>query len=372
MRKFVFLSFLFMVISLALGTPSWAETKTCAACGKSITENYLDYNGKSYCSQKCFETALPKCSVCGKPVGEGTKQGEYLKVNNKIFCSEKCFEQSLPKCTACGKPVKKQLRVEGDTSRVYCSQECYQTSLPKCEICQKPLNSWKELAGHKYCDQCAELPKCLNCRLPGASTKLNDGRYICQTCQKNSVISQEEALKLFEQVRDDMGTRLKLSTSHRITFRLVDARELEEITRIKIFSEHGLYSHKWKSFQGSKKKVPDSDTFVVYVLSYLSPEQFKSIAAHELAHDIQDAYYPNVKGKETEEGFAEYLSSLMNTFWGNESLNAEKEQNREKVYAQGYMNFLNIAKKKGLPDVLAYMERLDKKAAPAKSKKKSK
>jgi len=372
MRRITSIIFLIAALIISLAPTLKAETKTCTACGKVITENYLDYNGKSYCSQKCFDTALPKCSVCGKPVGEGTKQGEYLKLNDKIFCSEKCFEQSLPKCTACGKPVKKQLRVEGDTSRVYCSQECYQTSLPKCELCQKPLNGWKELAGHKYCNQCAELPKCLNCRLPGASTKLTDGRYICQTCQKNSVTSQEEASKLFEQVRENIKTHLNLSTGHRITFRLVDARELEKITRIKIFSEQGLFNHKWKSFQGTKKKVPDSDTFVIYVLSYLSPEQFKNIAAHELAHDIQDAYYPNAKGKETEEGFAEYLSLLMNTFWGNERLNAEKEQNREKVYAQGYQKFLKIAENGGLPDVLAYMKKQDKAAGTKPAKKRSK
>jgi len=372
MRKFFSFSILVLLLSLVTASKLQAESKNCAACGKGITENYLEYDGKPYCSQKCFETALPKCSVCGKSVGGGSKQGEFFKVNDRIFCSEKCFEKSLPKCAACGKPAKKQLRSADDTTKIYCSQECYQTSLPKCELCQKPLNSWKEMAGHLYCNQCAELPKCLDCRLPGAQVGLPDGRHICQTCQKEAVVSQEEAQRIFEQVRSNIKEQLKLSTDHRITFRLVDANALEEITKVKIFSEQGLYSHKWKTYQESKKRVPDSDTFVVYILSYLTPRYFRNIAAHELAHDIHDAMFPNVKGKELEEGFAEYISSLMNSYWGNDSLNAEKLLNQEKIYAQGYQKFLKMAEKNGLSDVLAYMEKQDKSAGAKPAKKRSK
>ncbi|MDQ7799009.1 MAG: LIM domain-containing protein [Candidatus Edwardsbacteria bacterium] len=349
-----------------------AQSRTCAACGKSITKDFLEYNGQPYCSQKCFEAALPKCSVCGKSVGEGTKQGEFLKVNGKIFCSDKCFERSLPKCAACGKPAKKQLRSADDTSKVYCSPECYQTSLPKCELCQKPLNSWKEMSGHIYCKDCADLPSCLDCRLPGASIELTDGRHICQACKKEAVISRDQGQKLFEKVRADIEKHLGLSTDHRITFQLVDAQELGRITGVKVFSEQGLYSHKWKTYQTAKTKVPDSDTFVVYILSYLTPKYFYNIAAHELAHDIHDARFPYAKGKEQEEGFAEYVSSLMNAYWGNDSLNAEKLQNQEKIYAQGYLKFLQIAEKNGLPDVLAYMEKQNRATKPKTIKKKTK
>jgi hypothetical protein len=372
MRIITSILFIIAVLTLSLTATIQAETRICAACGKNITENYLEYESKSYCSQKCFETALPKCSVCGKTVGDGSKQGEYFKVTGQIFCSEKCFEKSLPKCAVCGKPAKKQLRSADDTSKIYCSQECYQTSLPKCELCQKPLNNWKTFGSHIYCNDCAALPRCLNCQLPGAQALLPDRRHICQTCEKEAVISQEDAQNIFEQVRTDMEKHLKLSTDHRITFQLLDADELAKITKVRVFSEQGLYSHKWKTFQGSKKRVPDSDTFVIYVLSHLTPAYFRNIAAHELAHDIHDAMFPNAKGKELEEGFAEYLSSLMNAKWGNDSLNAEKLRNQEKIYAQGYQKFLKIAEKNGLPDVLAYLEKqnkLPKSKTSGKSKK---
>jgi len=370
-KSFSIALFILLVAFISITFVS-AQSKTCTNCGKTITKNFLEYNGQPYCSQKCFEAALPKCSVCGKSVGEGTKQGEFLKFNEKIFCSEKCFAKSLPKCAACGQPARKQIRSTDDTSKVYCSQECYQTSLPKCELCQKPLNNWKEMVGHIYCNDCAALPKCLDCRLPGASIELPDGRHICQTCEKTAVNSQDQAQRLFEQVRNDIKKNLKLSTDHKITFQLVDARELGRITGVMVFSEQGLYSHKWKTYQRAKTKVPDSDTFVIYVLSPLTPKYFYNIAAHELAHDIHDAYYPNAKGKEIEEGFAEYISSLMNAYWSNDSLNLEKLQNQEKIYAQGYRKFLKIAEKNGLPDVLAYMEKQSKTSKPKTIKKKSK
>ncbi|MBU1356963.1 MAG: hypothetical protein KJ620_10395 [Candidatus Edwardsbacteria bacterium] len=372
MKKSFFIALFILLVAFISITFVSAQSKTCANCEKSITKSFLEYNGQPYCSQKCFEAALPKCSVCGKSVGEGTKQGEFLKFNGKIFCSEKCFAKSLPKCAACGQPAQKQIRSADDASKVYCSQECYQTSLPKCELCQKPLNNWKTLNSHIFCNDCAALPKCLNCRLPGAEIKLADARYLCKKCQPEAITSLESGQKYFTRVRDDIKKHLNLSTDHKITFKLVDAQELSRITGVTVFSEQGLYSHKWKTYQQAKTKVLDSDTFVIYILSHLTPKYFHNITAHELAHDIHDAYYPNAKGKEIEEGFAEYISSLMNAYWGNDSLNSEKLQNQEKIYAQGYQKFLKVAEKNGLADVLAYMEKQNHVPKPKTTKKKTK
>ena len=47
----------------------------------------------------------------------------------------------------------------------------------------------------------------------------------------------------------------------------------------------------------------------------------------------------------------------MNSYWGNDNLNQDKLQNREKDYANAYKKFLRIGWKNGLRDVLSYMER---------------
>ena len=84
--------------------------------------------------------------------------------------------------------------------------------------------------------------------------------------------------------------------------------------------------------------------------------------AHELAHDISHELYPAVRKKEDVEGFAEYISALMNDYWGNDDLNQEKLRNEEKEYASAYMKFLKIGAKNGLRDVLGYMERQNRTA----------
>ena len=62
------------------------------------------------------------------------------------------------------------------------------------------------------------------------------------------------------------------------------------------------------------------------------------------------------------EGFAEYISALMNSYWGNDNLNQEKLQNSEKDYAYAYKKFLKIGWKNGLRDVLDYMEKQNRTA----------
>jgi endogenous inhibitor of DNA gyrase (YacG/DUF329 family) len=350
-----------LIAALALLlTVQAAGDQSCARCGKAITVDYLEFEGRPYCSQKCFEAALPRCAVCGRPVGEGVKRGEFIRAEGKVYCSEACFERSLPKCSACGRPARRQLRPAGDSTRVFCSPECYQTSLPKCRICARPLQNWSEIGRQIFCSDCAGLPRCLNCLLPGAQTELPDGRHICGRCLPRAVAGQEQGQQLFDQVRRDMGSHLKLSTRHRITFRLVDAAQLREITGVQVFAEQGLYSHRWKTYQQTKAKVAGSDTFVIYILSHLDPDNFRSIAAHELAHDLHGELFPRAKGRELEEGFAEYLSSLMNSHWGCDSLNRGKLDNQEKAYSQGYRSFLKIADPGGLAAVLAYMENQDR------------
>lgn len=296
-----------------------AEDLLCASCGKVITGSYKLYKGKPYCSESCLEDALPKCVVCGKP-------------------------------------ALKYIRPTGDAGKVYCSLECFQTTLSKCEICGEPLTHWVTVNNHKFCSKCAKLPACLNCRLPGADRRLGDGRHICSQCIKTAIFDQKEAEKLFHQVRDDIYTYLNLRTDHAIQFYLKDAATFMALAGKHSFTQQGHYqlNATYQMRRGVKFLV--SETYGIYVLSALSPAYFRNTVAHELAHDLGHALYPAVQKREDVEGFAEYISAMMNSYWGNDSLNQEKLQNKEKDYANAYKKFLNIGAKNGLKDVLSYME----------------
>jgi hypothetical protein len=305
-----------------------AENLLCATCGKGITGSYKVYLGKPYCSESCFVDALPKCVVCGKP-------------------------------------ALKAIRRTGDAEKIYCSLECFRTTLSKCEICGEPLTQWVTMNNHKYCGNCAKLPRCLNCQLPGAEKRLADGRHICSKCFETAVIDQEQAEKLFRQVRADIYTYLNLKTGHPIQLYLKDAGAFMSLVGKNSSTERGYYqlSATYQVRRGVKSQV--SGTYTIYVLSALSPPAFRDTVAHELAHDLGHELYPAVQKQEDVEGFAEYISAIMNSYYGNHNLNQEKLENTEKEYAYAYKKFLEIGRKNGLRDVLDHMK-MQNRAAGAK------
>ncbi len=293
-----------------------------------------------------------RCAICGKPI-----TGSYKVYLNKPYCSDSCLEEALPKCGVCGKPALKSIRRAGDPEKIYCSLECLQTTLAKCEICGQPLVKWVIVNNHKYCTDCAQLPTCLNCRLPGADRRLADARHICSRCLETAIMDQKQAEKLFQQVRDDIHAYLNLKTGHRIQFYLQDASAFRSLVGKGSSTEQGYYQANTRYRVRRGVESLRSGTYALYVLSALSPPNFRNTVAHELAHDLGHELYPAVQKKEDVEGFAEYLSAIMNTYWHNDHLNQEKLQNREKDYANAFQKFLKIGRKNGLSDVLDYMEK---------------
>jgi len=359
LKYFLRLLIVLSLLGAMAASASSQEVLRCFVCGKKIKGAYIEYEGKIVCSQTCLGALLPKCATCGKPIsaGKGLK-GEYLKYNGKYYCSQECFEQSLPKCAVCGRPVKGGLRDE--EGKYYCSQECYKKTLPRCAICGQPMESWVEIAGHRYCQQCAQLPRCLNCGLPGAENHLHDGRHICNQCLPEAVAEPAQAEQIFAQVRQEMKKQLGLYTDHKIAFLLVDAEELSRAIGGRVNNENGYYHYKGLVDKGSGKTV--SAEYRIYILSHLSPARFRDVAAHELAHDINQAKYPKVSGaknKRIVEGFAQYLSALMNKYWGQDDLNRDKLHNGDEDYILGFQKFMEMDRQGGLRAALAYMEQLN-------------
>ena len=187
MRKFLFLS-----LSFLFAFQLMAASLRCSICNKKIRGKYLKSNGKTFCSQKCFNKTKPACAACGKRCTRGS-----FKKKDKFYCSKKCVETTLPKCALCNKPFRQGVVIkvpEGD--KVYC--------------------------GH-----CASLPKCFACALPAASgTYLKDGRFLCSDCNETAIFSESEGKELFDKVRAKIRSKLDWATNHKIRFRLVDSKTL--------------------------------------------------------------------------------------------------------------------------------------------------
>jgi hypothetical protein len=88
----------------------------------------------------------------------------------------------------------------------------------------------------------------------------------------------------------------------------------------------------------------------------LPEDKFTEVAAHELAHDWMEENFPEVKDPVVVEGWAEYVSSLVNSFFGNEYLNEQKKYNGDPVYGKGYSLISAIAGGRGLPGVIEFFK----------------
>lgn len=388
MNKLICLALVLAVAAAALAAGT-GDIK-CATCGRVIkkTRHYLEYNGKSYCSQTCLEAALPRCATCGKIVGDGNKQGEFLKHKGKIYCSRACFEEALPtcaicgkpvnggiladnkyycdtlchekalpRCEICGKPVNGGLRSQLDPDKAYCSQECFNATLPACDLCGARMQAWSALGDKKYCESCAKLPRCSDCQRPGAGFKLSDGRLLCKDCSSIAIFDTARAREMYEQVRLEIKEKLGLSTDHAIAFHLVDLDRLKRAARIRHSSERGFYRYYGQLRDSAGVRRMLKQTYDIYLLNGLRTEEFKDVAAHELAHDIQQRLYPRIKDKVLKEGFAEYVASLMATAWGAERLNQERLRNEFKDYVAGYKQMAKIGADGGLAAVLDYLKK---------------
>jgi hypothetical protein len=363
---------LLVLLPLLWATAARADNQ-CAQCRKWIKANdsYIEHEGKIYCSQRCFAQAMPKCATCGKSIAEGKGlAGGYVYTKDKYYCSEECFQKSLPLCAVCHKPAKAYLRSKEDPAKVYCSQECYRTTLPKCALCGATMQSWTEIEGKKFCENCKKLPECFNCQMPGANREGKDGRRWCDSCFNIAITEPVKAEQLFLKVREDIKDQLGLSTLDTIRFHLVDADSLGLLLGHKQFAERGFYRYDVqftmvkKTVKKATRKIKrvDRESFDIFILSGLSPENFRDVVAHELAHDINYRYFPNAKDHRDVEGFAEYLSALMNQYWGQEKVNESKLRNLQKEYAEAYKYFLKLGEKEGLKAVVAHMQEKNGKA----------
>jgi len=164
-----------------------------------------------------------------------------------------------------------------------------------------------------------------------------------------------------------MKEELDIFTDHEIKYRLVDKNELKKLSG-QSEMELGLFQHEeWKNTEiitkkklgikiGEEKNIIMSDSFTIFILTSLPAEKFSDIAAHELAHDWLERYYPNIRDKVIIEGWAEYAASLVNSFFGREYLNEQKKYNEHPVYGNGYRILSKIAEKGGKGKVIEFLK----------------
>lgn len=83
--------------------------------------------------------------------------------------------------------------------------------------------------------------------------------------------------------------------------------------------------------------------------------QFIEVAAHEAAHEWLNHHAEHVPAQ-WNEGFAEYVASLVNSRHGNDARNRRMEENSDPVYGDGFRLVRDYARRYGLPALLEKLE----------------
>lgn len=309
-----------------------------------------------------LQAASLRCSICRKKIS-----GRYLKDNKgKVFCSQKCLNKALPKCSVCGKPSK-----FSNGEEYFCSNKCLKSTWPLCTFCNKKAKGGV-LRGYKkkfLCHKCAKLPKCFSCYQPADSAKFNDGRFICKKCHRTAISDPDKIKKIANEVRTLMKDKLGLGTDHKIEYQVVSSDELSKKTEHQHQGlELGLYRFEQviekttttRSFMGKTEKtsreVIKSETHTVYFLYGIPENKLREVAAHELAHDWMQEFYPEITDLKTKEGWAEFVASKVNIIYGRGEMNKRMEMNPDSIYGAGYRMLKKVSLQNDPESVYKFLE----------------
>ena len=176
------------------------------------------------------------------------------------------------------------------------------------------------------CYECAMLPRCMYCGLP-SETVSGGGDRLCRDCAKDCIKEKSEAEKVMKDVRQVLTTRFKMTSKHKIIYELGTRRELN----LEADGEHNELG--WFD----PKTIRNKPQYTIRILTGLPRDVFRSVGAHELAHDWMDETLPHLSDKpEIREGFAEFVAWSFSKAEGNKRMMEYTEDRTDEVYGGGF------------------------------------
>lgn len=202
----------------------------------------------------------------------------------------------------------------------------------KCAHCQKALTEyyvparnavWKEVP---LCTECATLPRCDYCQMP-STVKTAGGDSLCRDCAKDCIKDKAEAEKVMKNVREVLSAKFRMTSKHKIIYEIGNRNDLN----MEADGEHNELG--WFD----PKTIRNKPQYTIRILTGLPRDVFRSVGAHELAHDWMDEALPHLMDKpEIREGFAEFVAWSFSKAEGNKRMMEYTEKRTDEVYGGGF------------------------------------
>ena len=308
--------------------------RRCAVCNDRLKKRFLQgSDNKFYCSEKCFESLLPKCADCGKPC-----HGKYLTVENKTYCARGCADKQI-RCRRCFVPFDQGISVVTPYGKFI------------------------------YCQQCSRYQECMICeRREKRMRQVSNGYFLCYLCDKDGINNPQVFQQVFRDVRRFLAAKFNFPDNH--TIRLEMRKSLKNPEEPNFNSkELGLYVYSGKIHIIQKKNGKKSLKFtdeVCRILILESMPKFKlaEVLAHELAHDYMKHRWHFIKDLKLQEGFAELIASEYNRMNGQGVWNYRMQYNKDPVYGGGYRLLRSWLQKGSWTEVVRQLDDANRRAMP--------
>lgn len=281
MNKFFFRYSIYLFIiscTLLIG-----NQKTCKACNKDLSAQYLIHKG-SYYHHTCYDKYIQiYCEQCGKKI-----DGSYNTSKGKSY-HKTCYQQFIQKrCEECSDIISGIYTIhEGKEYH----ESCYiEYIIPKCDVCHQPVEDKyiKDFWGnyyHAYHDK--KMPSCDNCSrlicspLTNGGYSINSNRFVCNICKPSVIKNKSQLRKILNNVLDILKTVGIVNLPTDLPITLIDSREeLIRMSGNRLGNIQGYTNYEESSMAG---RIIDQK-YHIYILSNLHEEIFKAVLAHELLH----------------------------------------------------------------------------------------
>ena len=205
------------------------------------------------------------------------------------------------------------------------------SSSAKCAHCRKTVTAAAKVENKEgkevfLCPDCAVLPRCAYCGMPSVVTSPGGDR-LCRECSADTITDKAEAEKVMKDVRQVLTAKFKMTSKHKISFEIGSRKDLD----MEADGEHlelGWFD---------PKTIRDKPHYTIRILTGLPRDVFRSVGAHELAHDWMDETLPHLSDKpEIREGFAEFVAWSFSKAEGNKRMMEYTERRTDDVYGEGF------------------------------------
>lgn len=328
--------------SLCSDCKKYLTPTSCKVCATPMPNGGAEFRGNygycTNCATLMNEAMAERCIACKGPLHQ------RIVADGTLVCSPGCASKyrmdkvgahalSALKCANCGRELAQN---DGRGIRCYagqvaCSDECVSAMFPRCGVCKRKTPSQRIVAGKIVCsDNCARtlMAPCVVCHRP---CDAETSAPVCADCRRTAVRSQTEGEALLSNAQGEISWLFGVALGCNPKLVLTNHEAIQAVMNgDEGSSDEGTGTTKGLYVSQRMRDRETGEVFVsgctIYALGDLPKEHLRDVLAHEATHHWL-AHHACGKLANREEGFCEYMATIVSLFHKNTAVANAKLDN---------------------------------------------